>query len=234
MGKPLISDATMLGMYETMQRLRAAKRDPKAVETLTKAKRTRARAQPESILAALMSQVHRRDAILMEGSDRLARISVESYFTDLNAGPCLQACPGTAAECAAFATGMALREKEAARGSGPRKVVLAVLQDLPPLAGVLRMMEQRELSLLLVVQSEPESRADAQRRLLATKIPLLPVDQADAVAVCRVTQECMLRARNGWGGAIIQAIPMPGTADPMHLLGLHLEKRGLMTADPDL
>ena len=93
-------------------------------------------------------------------------------------------------------------------------------------------MGERELSLLLVVQAKPETRADAQRRLLGTKVPIMPVDATDAVAVCRVTQECMLRARNGWGGAVIHALRLPSPAEPLAQIESHMQARGILPPKP--
>ncbi len=218
----------MRGMYETMQRMRAAKRNPETVPGTSRADRAALQAQPESLLAALLSQVHRRDTLLTQGSNPLFTTALSGFFADGAPRPTVHACPGSDEECAAIAAGMALRYADTVRGDGARPVTIAVLEGFPPLKGVLQLVQERDLSLLLVVRGQPESRADAQRRLLGTKVPVLPVDEADAVAICRVAQETLLRARNGWGGAVIHAIPMTPVADPLVLLRQHLEKRGLV------
>jgi hypothetical protein len=48
------------------------------------------------------------------------------------------------------------------------------------------------------------------------------------VAVCRVMQESLLRARNGWGGAVIHAIAMPGEADAIAGMEERMRMRALL------
>ena len=228
MGKPLISDAAMRGMHDTMQRMRAAKRNAAVTNALSKAERAAFQAEPESLLAALLSQAHRRDTLLTQGTFPGAEIALDGYFPDSNQRPHLHVCSGTAEECAAVAAGMALKQAESTRPVSARPVVIAVLWEFPALTHVLQLMQERDLSLLLIVQAEPETRADAQRRLLGTKVPIMPVDATDSVAVCRVTQESMLRARNGWGGTVLHALRLPSPADPLKQIESHMRARGIL------
>lgn len=237
MGKPLISDAAMRGMYEAMQRMRIAKRDPAVLSGCTRTQRIVLQDEPESLLAALLSQVRRRDNLLTHGNNPLLPAALAACFT-ADAAPKVHTCAGTAEECAAVAVGMALRAADRLRSANmpaatgdqpPRTVVLAILNEFPALKGALQLIEQHDLPVLLIVGGDVESRADAQRRLQSTKVPVMPVDRTDAVAICRVTQECMLRARNGWGGAVMHAASMPGSADPLLLLRQHLENRSLLS-----
>ncbi|MEK6398266.1 MAG: hypothetical protein V4734_09290, partial [Terriglobus sp.] len=81
---------------------------------------------------------------------------------------------------------------------------------------------------LVLVKGEAEPRALAEKRMKSTKVPILPVDAGDAVAVCRVMQESLLRARNGWGGAVIHAITMPGENDAVAGMEERLRARGIL------
>lgn len=228
MGKPLISDAAMRGMYHTMQQVRAAKSNATLSGNLPRADRSRLQAQPESLYAALLSQVHRRDTLLIEGNDALMLAAVDAHYGSDGRRAGVYALQANSEECAGIATGMALQQAVGTRTpTVPRHVIAALVRAFPPMPGMLRLIEERNLAVLLIVQGEPESRADAQRRLLSTKVPVMPVDAADAVAVCRVMQECMLRARNGWGGTVIHALTLPGAPDPLALLEEHLRKRGI-------
>ncbi len=56
--------------------------------------------------------------------------------------------------------------------------------------------------------------ATINRLAARTKLAVLTVDGEDAVAVYRVMQESVLRARNGGGPAVIWAIMSPATAKP--------------------
>ncbi len=234
MGKPLISDAALRGMYEAMQRIRAAKRQ---VGDHTRAERSALQAEPEALLVALLSELRRRDTLLTEGPRSILQTALSAYFPIGNA-PAVHTCNGTVEECAAMAVGMALRTagklsgKNVQPGSGdqpPRPVVIALLSQLSAWKGTLTLIQEHDLPVLLIAGGEAESRADAQRRLQSTRVPIMPVDRCDAVAICRVMQECLLRARNGWGGAVIHAAPMPGSSDPLLLLRQHMDKRGLLT-----
>jgi hypothetical protein len=228
LGKPLISDAAMRSMYTTMQQLRMLKRDRTASEGLSRTERAAMQAQPEALHAALLSLMHRRDTLLTEGEDPLANAAIASYFPIAVSSLHTVVCPGTGEECAAVAAGMALKQSETARANGVQPVTVALLRDYPALDGVLSLIEQNDLPLLVVVRSEPLTRADANRRMQSTKVPILPVDDADAVAVCRVVQESMLRARNGWGGAVIHATRLPGAPDALASMEQRLRVRGLL------
>lgn len=238
MGKPLISNAAMRGMYETMHRMRSAKQDPARFSSMPRSERTAVLAEPESLLAALMSQVHRRDTLLTQGASPLLPVAMAVYFQP-EATPAQHSFHASTEECAAVTAGMALRSLRRMRAANeasalgqapPRPVFIALLRDFPPLTGVLKLIEQDDLPVLLVVGGPPESRSDAQRRLQSTSVAIMTVDGADAVAVCRVAQESLLRARNGWGGAVMHATALPGSTDPLLLLKQHLEGRGLISA----
>ena len=225
----------MRGMYTGTKRLRLAVEDPGFAADLPRSERLLLLHQPVAMLAALLSQLHRRDTVLVTGDARLLRMTAETWVPQGN-GPALHALRGSDEECAAIATGMALRIADWARPAAgtasakqgtPCPVVIALLHGFPPLPTLLKLVQDRDLPVLLFASGDAEPRAKAERRLLSTGVPILPVDCADAVAVCRVTQECLLRARNGWGGAVIHAAPFPGSVDPLELLGQHLARRGL-------
>jgi hypothetical protein len=228
LGKPLISDATMRTMYAAMQRLRAQKRSAGWASTLPRAERSAILAQPESLYAAIASQLHRRDTIVVDGADPFLQPALEAFFPD--AAPLLQVCSaGSSDECAAIAAGIALKQSAGiAPGKTNHPITVVLLRNYPALTGVLRLMEERNLPLLVIAQGEPESRADGNKRAAATKIPILPVDDSDAVAVCRVMQESTLRARSGWGGAVIHATRLLGSADPVAGMEQRLRIRGLL------
>ena len=223
MGKPLISNAALQGIYDTMQRMRSA-RDAGAAHALRH--HLDLRQQPESLLAAVLSQLHRRDTLLVPSDAPLVDVAMQAAFPREGTAPGVIPCPGDAGECAAVAAGIAVQKQSTARPGAPAPVTVALLHGLPALTGVTQFMAEHELSLILIAAGgEPESRADAQRRLLRTRVPVMSVDEADAVAVCRVMQESMLRARSAWGGVLIHATAMPGAAEPMLLLEQHLRSR---------
>jgi hypothetical protein len=58
-------------------------------------------------------------------------------------------------------------------------------------------------------------------------VPVIPVDVGDAVAIYRVAQETMVRARAGVGAALILGVTC-GT-DAVKLLGTQLVRKGICT-----
>ncbi|MEG9433441.1 hypothetical protein [Terriglobus sp. ADX1] len=226
MGKPPISDAAMRKMYETMKALRSAKRETTTWTGVARNAKASAVAEPESLLAGILSQLHRRDTVVTSGELPLLKTAIESYFPVSVASLHTVTCNGSTEECASVAAGVALRSMDATRD--PKPVTIALLQDFPSLAGTLKLMESHDLPLLVIAKSEAEPRAITEKRMKSTQIPILPVDAADAVAVCRVMQESLLRARNGWGGSVIHAIAMPSAADSIAGMEERLRARGLL------
>ena len=58
-------------------------------------------------------------------------------------------------------------------------------------------------------------------------LPVIPVDASDAVAIYRVAQECILRAREDGGAAVIACVP--GGTDPIKTLASQLLAKGICT-----
>ncbi len=226
MGKPLISDSSMRGMYETMQRLRALKHDRALLRDLPRDAKAALLETPESLAAAMVSQMHTRDTVLTEGSDPLLEAALSQRFP--SAPPALHVCGGDAEAVAAVAAGYALKQQTASKSTDAKPVVLAMLRTLPALTGAMNMVEKHGLSLLVIAQGDPEGRVETQKRLRSTKVPLLPVDANDAIAICRVMQESMLRARHGWGGVVVHAARLHGAGDPLSAMEQHLRMRGLL------
>ena len=85
-------------------------------------------------------------------------------------------------------------------------------------------------ALPLILVALPGTRVDLHK--IASKaggIPVIPVDAADAVALYRVAQECMVRARTDHQPALIECIPSP--QDPLKLLGDQLVAKKIVTID---
>jgi TPP-dependent pyruvate/acetoin dehydrogenase alpha subunit len=86
---------------------------------------------------------------------------------------------------------------------------------------------RQELPLLFVVLP-PEAGSEAKPFVLSTKataagVPGIPVDASDAIALYRVTQESLVRARAGGGPALMECIPFVP----------HSVKGGKKSAPPD-
>ena len=143
--------------------------------------------------------------------------------------------------CAAMAQGL--------RASGTGGVVLDVT-TIPSTesgwADTLAYAQNARLPLLLAVADPTAGRVGRNPNTLSLpsiskiakklKLPVIPVDGEDAVAVYRVMQECLLRARLGEGPAVIWGILTPlakgaklsRSAQPIARMEKYLTVRGLL------
>jgi len=62
---------------------------------------------------------------------------------------------------------------------------------------------------------------------MGAAIPMIPVDAGDAVAIYRVTQETLVRARSDGGVAVIECVDCG--VDPVKLMGMQLVKKQICT-----
>ncbi|ADW68408.1 dehydrogenase E1 component [Granulicella tundricola MP5ACTX9] len=133
----------------------------------------------------------------------------------------------TPAERLYFALGAASRM--AAEG----KVLLAFVLagDLPAVEWKRIFSEALRLELPIVFVVVPEKRSEPGLADVALKLglPGIPVDASDAVAMYRVAQESIGRARAGGGPALIEGVVFPATGDPIALLGRQLIAKGAAT-----
>jgi TPP-dependent pyruvate/acetoin dehydrogenase alpha subunit len=88
---------------------------------------------------------------------------------------------------------------------------------------------KRELPVLFVAL--PERGVEAGVAELSSKlgVPGIPVDASDAVAMYRVAQESIGRARMGGGAALIDCVVFPGASDPVALLRRQLLAKKVAT-----
>jgi pyruvate dehydrogenase E1 component alpha subunit len=104
---------------------------------------------------------------------------------------------------------------------------------------------QRALLPLIIAVADPTSGTASRNRTGLTlpavtaaakklKLPVIPVDGEDAVAVYRVMQECLLRARLGEGPAVIWGLLNPDrltrSTQPIARMETYLSARGLLTS----
>ena len=139
---------------------------------------------------------------------------------------------GTASEEVICAVGQAI-----AFGQAEEKrlvVAYARADDLSTLEWKRVLAVANEGALPLVVVAVPPVRAVAvidlsgvAEKVAGARIPVVPVDAGDAVALYRVMQEMCVRARADGGVAVIECVRF-GT-DPVRLLGDQLRKKGICT-----
>ena len=230
MGKPLISDTQLRTMHSLVAALVAAKRDLSLSAELSRAERFAIQRYPAALLAGLLPLLQPGDAVVTQGRNPLA----ERLWTQLSARqptsrhglPCtITACEGSAAATALVAAGAAVHQKSLTKPGGESRITLAILEKEDDLSECLRLAHAQLLPLLLVVRGENSTvtRARASRSL----VPAIPVDDTDAVAVCRVMQESLIRARNGWSSVVIHALHTEKASDPIDQLTHHLRRRNL-------
>ena len=94
-------------------------------------------------------------------------------------------------------------------------------------AGVLRMANVGDLPLVVVTLPGDLDVSAAAARAGQPALPVIPVDAGDPLAIYRVTQETMIRARGDGGVAVIECIDLK--TDPVRQLGRQLVKKGICT-----
>jgi TPP-dependent pyruvate/acetoin dehydrogenase alpha subunit len=137
-----------------------------------------------------------------------------------------QVFPDTSCAQIGVATGIAFAAKES-----KRRVTLVVT---PPVdvsrdgwKEALRFAAERKLAIVYAVVSDGRKPNDQLFRTAAQKcgLPAITVDGDDVVAVYRVMQECVRRARQGHGPALLEC--RTGSKDPLCFMQEYLAKRNL-------
>ena len=110
-------------------------------------------------------------------------------------------------------------------------VVYAGNGELTAAKWKLVLSEAQRMELPLVFVTIPAKGDNAGTAALADKckLPGIPVDAVDAVAMYRVAQESIGRARAGGGPALIEAVRFPGSADPVKMLRRQLMAKRVAT-----
>lgn len=149
------------------------------------------------------------------------------------AAACPEEFPGSEVDRLICASGAAMALKAAGRSE-----IMLAYTGQAAIAGkhwqhLLAVLSQPGLPLVLVATAKAAAECDLEH--LARKaapraerqVPVMRVDGGDVVALYRVAQETIGRARTGGGAAVIQAVLL-GT-DPIELLGTQLVKKRICT-----
>jgi len=209
---PLLPHAQLRAMHALMVRCRALELRRKPPVTLAR----------EALLCATSMLLLPGDLLCPEPGDTTpAHLAPEPRDANLSSELSLPtALAGRLALCSATARG--LQSASPARENG---IVLAYARAGVPEPGwekALAWAQESQLPLLLACTDTNGGR-DARKAgaidwnsitqfSRRTKLPAISVDGEDAVALYRVMQECVLRARLGGGPAVIWAIMSPGTS----------------------
>jgi pyruvate dehydrogenase E1 component alpha subunit len=226
---PLLPHSQLRALYASMVETRVLERRAKA-----------AAGAREALLAATTIHLRPGDLVCGAAGDgtphKLAPVGKNPKLAGVLDAP----SGDRLAICAAAARGL-----QASAAPGETGLVLAFAQTgvaEPSWEAALTWAQQAELPLLLAVadfSGGKASRAGGKamdwaaisRLSRRTKLPVISVDGEDAVAIYRVMQECVLRARLGLGPAVVWAVMSPGTlagaALPVARLRRYMRVRGI-------
>jgi TPP-dependent pyruvate/acetoin dehydrogenase alpha subunit len=223
---PLISNQRLQHLYVTLLRTRLLRqRNPLKKSATSLVAR-------EAIVTGTVTHLEDGDAVMPLLGDRLAALARgHSLRRVLTAEPLpgiLMSAPTTEARFA-IATGYATARR------GTKDVVLAFsgpgLNSLDGLSSSLSYAAQHKLGIVFVIESAADSDLSSARNTKPLGIYGIPVDGNDVVAIYRVAQEAIHRARRGVGPTLIDCKPWPlhGAGDSIVRLEQALERRGLPT-----
>jgi pyruvate dehydrogenase E1 component alpha subunit len=226
---PLLPHAQLRALYASMVETRG-------LERRAKVKPAGAR---EALLAATTIHLQAGDLVCASAGDgtveRLAPAGRNAKLAGGAAGVLTAAAGERLAVCAGAARGL----QASAAAAGEMGLVLAFAQAGVAEAGweaALTWAQQADLPLVLAVADASGGKAArkgamdwaaATRLARRTKLPVISVDGEDAVAIYRVMQECVLRARLGLGPAVIWGVMGAETKSPVVRLRGYMRVRGI-------
>ncbi|MDQ1692979.1 MAG: acetoin:2,6-dichlorophenolindophenol oxidoreductase subunit alpha [Acidobacteriaceae bacterium] len=223
---PLISNERLQHLYVTLLRarlLRARNRLRKSSSPLV---------AREAIVTGTVTHLEEGDSLMPVAGDQLAALARGHKLRAIVANRLIAGVlPGasTAGARFAIATGYAMA------GQGGKQIVLAFsgpgIQSLDGLHTSMAYAAQQKLGMVFVIETAGDSDLSSSVHTDAIGICGIPVDGNDVVAIYRVAQEAIQRARRGVGPTLIDCKPWPlePAADPVRRLEQALERRGLET-----
>jgi TPP-dependent pyruvate/acetoin dehydrogenase alpha subunit len=223
---PLISNERLQHLYATLLRARLLRRrNPiRGVSPLV---------AREAILGGTVTHLEEGDAVMPVPGDRLAALVRGHSVRRIFAGKPLQGIltPASTAEARFdIAAGYAMAHQ------GTKQIVLAFsgpgISSLEMLRPALAYAAQEKLGIVFVIETAAHAEVSSAKNTEPLGIYGIPVDGNDVVAIYRVAQEAIQRARRGVGPTLIDCKPWPlgGTVDPVRRLEQALERRGILAA----
>lgn len=227
---PLISNEQLRKLYVTLLRTRLLR------------ERNRIKTPPaplvarEAIVTGTVTHLDEGDAVMPVAGDRLAALARGHALRRILAArplPGLLTPAPTAEARFAIATGYAMA-RQGTSGitlafSGPGIVSLNALR--PALAYA----AQHKLGIVFLIETAADADVSSARHTEPLGLYGIPVDGDDVIAIYRVAQEAIQRARRGVGPTLIDCKAWPlaakqdGPADPVRRLEQALERRGVPT-----
>lgn len=243
--KPLISNAKMWQVYTDMLKAQLFDARVESSSVLGEVQGVRTGLREEAMLAALIGGLGKRDILVARKHDLNASLlrgrSIASVLgqaltrDDRSTRAVVQASEdatlftGATAEMATFAAGVATGAQTLPADGSSQRITLALLGNVTSASTIetaLRIAGHTHLPLILVFRSNGTKRAVFTRETLHG-VPHIPVDGQDAVAMMRVAQEAVGRARTGIGSVLVECRFLPGLPAPVAAMKQHLEAKNL-------
>jgi len=237
---PLIPNAKLQQVYTAM--LRAQMLEAKLAPA--------AQRMPEAVAAGLLVDLRTEDALaspapshrFLKGVPLKQLVAKKQSRTRLSheretdhGFPAQNVLPVIADTAAAVnaALGVALAYKLNDTSDRNSDIVLVFTTDAAACMSAARLAEQHRLPILFVfMQNSPKAALSLRTRRYG--IPGMPVDRDDALAVYRVAQEAIARARSGGGPTLVECIrygvPQRRGQNAIATMERYLTRKGLFTA----
>jgi Dehydrogenase E1 component len=227
--RPLISDQRLRHLYVTLLACRALRRHQR--------KRAAGLVASEALVAGTVTHLENDDQLMTANGDPWAALARghsrrQAVSTRLLPGmmPLIASAPSRFAVAAGYA--LARRAQDAQTSqiilvfSGPG------VATLDPFADALAVAASHKLGILFVVETPAGRDVSGPAYTDKLGLPGIPVDGNDVIALYRVAQEAVTRARRGGGPTLIDCKPWPFSdkADPVRKLEETLAHRGIATS----
>jgi TPP-dependent pyruvate/acetoin dehydrogenase alpha subunit len=225
---PLISNEQLRKLYVTLLRTRLL-RERNRIKTPSAPLVAR-----EAIVTGTVTHLNDSDAVMPVAGDRLAALARGHALRRILAARPLPGIltPAPTAEARfAIATGYAM----ARQGSSEITVAFSGpgIASLDALQPALAYAAQHKLGIVFMIETAADADVSSARLTEPLGLYGIPVVGNDVIAVYRVAQEAIQRARRGVGPTLIDCKPWPlpakkdDPADPVRRLEQALERRGL-------
>jgi TPP-dependent pyruvate/acetoin dehydrogenase alpha subunit len=223
---PLISNQRLEQLYVTLLRTRLLRQRNRLKESTTPL------VAREAIVTGTVTHLEDGDALMPVAGDHLAALArgygLRRLLTSAPLPGVLTAAT-TVESCFAIATGYALARRDTKHitlaFSGPGLTSLDTLRPSVAYAA------KQKLGIVFVIESAADTELSSAKHTEPLGLYGIPVDGNDVVAIYRVAQEAIHRARRGVGPTLIDCRPwlLDSPADPVRRLEQALERRGIPT-----
>jgi TPP-dependent pyruvate/acetoin dehydrogenase alpha subunit len=227
---PLISNEQLRWLYVTLLRTRLLRERNRLKTTPT------GLVAREAIVTGTVAHLRNGDTVMPVAGDQLAALARGHSLRRVLSSAAL---PGVLASASAAEARFALAAGYALSRRGTEEITLAFsgpgITSLHVLGPALAYAAQLKLGIVFVIETAADADVSSARHTAPLGLYGIPVDGNDVIALYRVAQESIQRARRGVGPTLIDCKPWPlaskrdGSADPVRRLEDALERRGLPT-----